>query len=74
MDCGESNVVVLDFDHQGNKKSSIADLYCGGSSLKKIQNEIKKCEVVCKNCHYIRTAKQLNHPRYRFAKGHSSSH
>ena len=45
----------MDFDHiRGKKKFDV-----GGShrdrSLKQIKEEIEKCEVVCSNCHRIRT-------------------
>lgn len=58
VDCGESNPIVLEFDHcKGQKDFTI----CDGihHSLKRIQNEIKKCEVRCANCHRQRTATQL---------------
>jgi C1A family cysteine protease len=53
VDCGESNSVVLDFDHvKGEKVSNIS-----------IQKEIDKCEVRCSNCHRIATAKRRNEKR-----------
>lgn len=57
LDCG---VVyppfVLDFDHvRGNKASSISDLVAKGASLQVISKEISKCDLVCANCHRVRT-------------------
>ena len=54
-DCGETNPVVLEFDHLRDKCFNI------GSALpyrnwKSILAEIAKCEVVCANCHRKRTA------------------
>lgn len=56
-DCGfNSHPEALDFDHLRDKKFSISSAFIGGLSLKKILVEIEKCEVVCANCHRIRTA------------------
>lgn len=52
VDCGESDVDVLDFDHvRGIKLREVARLAGDGASLKVIQAEIDKCEVRCANCH-----------------------
>jgi hypothetical protein len=64
VDCGESNSVVLDFDHvKGEKVSNISDMARGAYSIKTIQKEIDKCEVRCSNCHRIATAKRRNEKR-----------
>lgn len=48
---------VLDFDHvKGNKKFNIAN--SAGYSLDEFIEELRKCEVVCSNCHHIRTQKR----------------
>jgi hypothetical protein len=45
----------MDFDHvRGVKHKNVAELI-PTLSKKKIDDEIKKCEVVCSNCHRIRT-------------------
>jgi hypothetical protein len=56
-DCGESDPIVLEFDHLRDKSFSI------GTKLtqfrwQRILDEIKKCEVVCANCHRRRTAER----------------
>lgn len=52
VDCGETDIIVLEFDHIiGTKKGNIADMVKGGYSLKTIQEEVTKCEVRCANCH-----------------------
>lgn len=56
VDCGETDLRVLEFDHVKNKKyRSISYLVNHGFSLEVVIEEIKKCEVVCGNCHRIRT-------------------
>lgn len=56
VDCGESNPIVLDFDHIGQDKDrSIARAVNDGFSMERLLLEMKKCEVVCSNCHRIRT-------------------
>ena len=46
----------MDFDHvRGTKVTILAKLRSGRASLSKIEAEIAKCEVVCANCHRIRT-------------------
>lgn len=54
VDCGEKNPIVLDFDHISNDKIENISRLRGGS-LQKLLEEIGKCEVVCANCHRIRT-------------------
>lgn len=57
-DCRQSfPPVCMDFDHTGSSKiKSIARMYSSGYNLRLIQEEIAKCELVCANCHRIRTA------------------
>ena len=57
MDCNNMfPPCVMDFDHVRDKKSFIvsAGTDCA-YSLIKIQKEIDKCDLVCSNCHRIRT-------------------
>lgn len=58
MDCGESDPVVLEFDHVGEKTSAIARLVGEGVKLDVVNEEISRCEVVCVNCHRRRTARR----------------
>jgi L-lysine 2,3-aminomutase len=58
-DCGEKNHIVLDFDHLRDKKYNVSRMIHDGFSWKAILKEIKKCEVVCANCHRIRTHNRL---------------
>jgi hypothetical protein len=54
VDCGEEDVVVLEFDHLRDKSFGVSSglLRNWGEVLA----EIEKCEVVCANCHRRRTA------------------
>jgi hypothetical protein len=46
---------VMDFDHvRGRKQKNVMELI-PTLSKKKIDEEIAKCEVVCSNCHRVRT-------------------
>src|SRR5690349_20946122 len=55
MDCGGNfPPVAMDFDHvRGEKEFSIAA--CAKFSWARLMEEIGKCDVVCANCHRIRT-------------------
>ena len=56
LDCGNMDVRVLEFDHvRGNKFMDVTKMVSGAYSWNRIQEEIDKCEVVCSNCHKIRT-------------------
>ena len=61
VDCGESNHLVLDFDHiEDNKYKCISNMVYESYSIKTIQKEIDKCEVRCSNCHRIITHNRRN--------------
>lgn len=53
VDCGETDVRVLEFDHvRGNKESSVSKMVTAdATSWKRIEAEIAKCEVRCANDH-----------------------
>jgi hypothetical protein len=50
-ECGESDPRVLEFHHVGEKDMEITRMISGGYSIKRIQNEIQSCQVLCANCH-----------------------
>ena len=62
VDCGERDIVVLEFDHIGEKLGNISALANGGRSWATILAEIAKCEVRCANCHRLKTL-QRSSPR-----------
>lgn len=52
VDCGESDIVVLEFDHViGIKRREVTLLAHQAVSLSTLMHEIAKCEVRCANCH-----------------------
>jgi len=56
MDCGyNTNALALEFDHRpGTKKNAtVASLMYRSWDI--ILEEINKCDIVCSNCHAIRT-------------------
>jgi hypothetical protein len=65
--CGETDPLVLQFDHLRDKYLPVTSLT--SQSLVKIIEEIKKCEVVCANDHSRRTAQRANTIRWRLSNG-----
>jgi hypothetical protein len=63
IDCGEQDLVVLDFDHVGAKCGLVTKLARGGVSIARLQSEVAQCVVRCVNCHRRRTATALGHYR-----------
>jgi len=58
-DCGGIfPAVCMDFDHMRDKTGEISQLVKAGG-WPRIQAEIDKCEIVCANCHRIRTQKRV---------------
>ena len=58
IDCGNDDWRVLEFDHlpEYTKKFDISKAIAGSTrSWNSILKEIEKCEVICANCHRIRT-------------------
>jgi hypothetical protein len=56
LDCGNRfPPYVMDFDHLYNKKRNVSRMIYATASRKAILEEISKCELVCSNCHRIRT-------------------
>lgn len=55
--CGFSDIRALDFDHidRSNKVKEVKRLMNGTPSLERLKEEIDKCQVLCANCHRIKT-------------------
>lgn len=65
IDCNESDIVVLEFDHVfGEKRGNISEMVRGGCSSETIIFEMAKCEVRCANCHARKTAKDFSYYKY----------
>lgn len=59
-DCDyREHAVALDFDHvRGVKVAHVGTMVNRGVAMKTILAEIEKCEVVCANCHRVRTTRR----------------
>lgn len=58
MDCGKTYPpVVMDFDHRPGEEKlfNVAKAMADRRGMKKVLDEIAKCDLVCSNCHRIRT-------------------
>jgi hypothetical protein len=62
VECGEADPVVLEFDHLEGKEFTISQ-GIRDRSWATVQDEMKKCEVVCANCHRRRTARRAGFAR-----------
>lgn len=68
-DCGvKYPPYVMDFDHVSGDKEFNIGSKSHGRSVEKVLEEISKCEIVCANCHRIRT-----HERRTDSKTRSNS-
>lgn len=62
-ECGENRVLCLDFHHKEKSKDfSIARGINRTYSKRKILKELKKCIVLCANCHRIKHGTTTNQP------------
>lgn len=60
VDCGETDIEVLQFDHVemvGRKANRVMNYI--KHSLDTLKKEIAKCEIRCGNCHIRRTRRQM---------------
>lgn len=58
-DCPETDIVVFEFDHvRGKKVADVSKLVTNGAPWSVVEAEMKKCDVVCANCHRKRTARR----------------
>lgn len=66
VDCGESDPIVLQFDHRGDKSYEISKMpWRNGADT--LRNEIEKCDVRCANCHTRKTAYEQKHWKVSYA-------
>ncbi len=65
VDCGESDFIVLEFDHQdrATKRETVSFLARRGYPWQTVMRELQKCNVRCANCHRRRTALQFRWPK-----------
>lgn len=58
-DCGyRAHPVALDFDHRPGETKRMGVSQARKWSWTAIKTEVEKCDVVCANCHRIRTARR----------------
>ena len=62
VDCGETDPIVLEFDHLADKAFAISK-GLRDRSWESVRREMAKCDVVCANCHRRRTARRGRHLR-----------
>lgn len=63
VDCGETDIRVLEFDHNRDKFikfKAVSVMMRYRYTLDKIREEVKKCEIRCANCHRRKTSKEFN--------------
>ncbi len=59
VDCGETDPVVLEFDHcRGQKRGEISTMLWRRCKWSFIEEEISRCEVRCANCHRRKTFRE----------------
>jgi hypothetical protein len=68
VDCGETDPVVLEFDHLADKEFNIGQGFAE-RNWESVLAEMQKCEVVCANCHRRRTARRRRSFRIRLTEG-----
>jgi hypothetical protein len=51
--CGNNDYRVLEFHHLRDKEQTVASLVNSKFAWSKIEAEIKKCSVLCANCHRV---------------------
>lgn len=51
VDCGEKDIIVLEFDHVRGEKVGDVKKMMFSYSIQSLTEEIEKCEVRCANCH-----------------------
>lgn len=69
-ECGEKDILVLDFDHvRGEKEFGISEAPSRSVSLTRLAAEIAKCDILCRNCHQRKHALENEWYRVRYLAG-----
>ena len=69
VDCGEKDILVLEFDHRDRNKKlgEIRHIIQNGATLEKVIKEVEKCDVRCSNCHRRKTELENNSWKLKYA-------
>lgn len=61
VDCGNSDIRVLDFDHRPGeeKRDAVMVMVRNGFSHAALLAEIAKCDIRCRNCHAVATYERM---------------
>ncbi len=70
VDCGESDPVVLEFDHidRVTKRMDVSVMAQRGYPLATLEAEVAKCVVRCANDHRRKSVAELGWPRAQMRK------
>lgn len=66
MDCGGSfDPYVMDFDHRDGEEKcfNVSAAIPMGLNIGRVLEEVAKCDVVCSNCHRMRTKRRMDAAR-----------
>lgn len=69
IDCGETDIRVLEFDHRdkSRKDMPVSLIIRSTSSIKRLKTEIEKCDVRCANCHRKKTLSESDSWKLKYA-------
>jgi hypothetical protein len=65
VDCGETDLRVLELDHVLPRDEYVSQLLQNGVKPSVFTSELMRCQVVCANCHRRRTARRSGWKRLR---------
>lgn len=64
-DCGKKySEVAMDLDHVGKKRKDISSIIQQDRGIQFLMDELKECEVVCSNCHRIRSKNRKSKTKF----------
>lgn len=70
VDCGEKDILVLEFDHREKieKSYNISHIHRNSMTLDTLISEIEKCDVRCANCHRRKTEKEISSWKLKYLR------
>lgn len=68
--CGEEDILVLEFDHcDGDKEYDISQMVSRSiGTYVELEAELKKCRVICRNCHVRHHHQQRNTLKWQYVQ------